>query len=196
MSVIIKKFAKSYVDCVEDIKILAKHICATIEDNSVVVIIPAMAEMTDVWIDYAYAISHNSYLREKNIIRDAGGQVAIALLSMALQELGQPAISLTKAQIGIIAEAEYTDLINFDIQTDKIKRYLSEGKVVIIADFPNLSASASIKSDTAEPGVVNASTDYFLMALAAKLPAIHCEIYTERDGLFTAEPQIVPNTGL
>lgn len=196
MSLIIHKYSKAYFAPVETIRIVAQHICQTVRsENSVVVVAPVMAEITERWIRYANEISTNSYLQERNMILAAGRQVGISLLSMALQELGQPAISLTNTQIGIITEAEYTGARRLDIQTERIERYLKEGKVVVIADFQNMTTE-NIKIPASEQGVVDASTDPFLVALAAKLQASHCEIYTDRGGLFTADPQIVLNTGL
>lgn len=197
MSLIIQKYSQSYFSNVEKIRMVAHHICQTLRaKNSVIVVAPVMAEMTDRWIRYANEISTNSYLQERSMILAAGRQVGIALLSMALQELGQPAISLTNTQIGIITEAEYTGGRRLDIQTERIDRYLKEGKVVVIADFQNMTVREDIEILTSEQRVVDASTDPLIVALVAKLQANHCEIYTDRDGLFTDDPQIVLNTGL
>ena len=193
MPLIIQKYGKAYLESVEKIRTAAQHICQTVRaGNSVVVVSPVMAEMTDRWIGFADEISTNSYLRERNMIIAAGEQVAIALLSMALQELGQPAISLTNSQIGTITESEYTCARSLDIQTERIERYLSEGKVVVLTDFSNLTTTENIEICTLEQGAIDASTNTFLMTLAAKLQANHCEIYTALGGLFTADPQIVP----
>jgi aspartate kinase len=197
MPLIIQKYGKAYLESVEKIRTAAQHICQTVRaGNSVVVVAPVMAEMTARWIGFADEISNNSYLRERNMILAAGEQVAIALLSMALQELGQPAISLTNTQIGTITEAESTCTRSLNIQTERIKRYLIEGKVVVVTDFQNLTTTENIEICTLEQGVIDASTDAFIIALAAKLQANHCEIYTAQCGLFTADHQIVPNTGL
>jgi aspartate kinase len=197
MSLIIQKYDQAYLESVEKIRTVASHICQTVKaGNSVVVVAPVMAEMTARWIGFADEISTNSYLRERNMIIAAGEQVAIALLSMALQELGQPAISLTNYQIGIITEAEYTDPLSLNIQTERIERYLNEEKVVVITDFHNLTTTETIEICTLEQGVIDAYTDAFIIALSAKLQANHCEFYTDRCGLFTAYPQIIPNIKL
>lgn len=197
MPLIIQKYGTAYFESVERIRTVAQHICQTLRaEYSVVVVAPVMAEMTEHWIRYANEISTNSYLQERSMILAAGRQVGIALLSMALQELGQPAISLTNTQIGIITEAEYTGDRSLDIQTERIERYLKEGKVVVVADFQNMTTTEDIKILTSEQGVVDASTDPLIVVLVAKLQASHCEIYTDRGGLFRADPQIVLNAGL
>lgn len=169
MSLIIQKYSQSYFANAEKIRMVAHHICQTLRaENSVVIVAPVMVEMTERWIRYANEISTNSYLQEKSMILAAGRQVGIALLSMALQELGQPAISLTNAQIGIITEAEYTSGRRLDIQTERIERYLKEEKVVVVADFQNMTATEDIEILTSEQGVVDASTDPLIVTLVAK----------------------------
>lgn len=197
MSLIIQKYSPSYFANGEKMRMVAQDICQTLRaENSVVVVAPVMAEMTHRWIRYANEISTNPYLQERSMILAAGRQVGIALLSMALQEVGQPAISLTNTQIGIITEAEYTGDRSLDIQTERIERYLKEGKVVVVADFQNMTTTEDLEILTSEQGVVDASAHPFIVTLAAKLQASHCEIYTDPGGLFIADPQIVPNAGL
>jgi aspartate kinase len=192
MSLIIQKYGKAYVASVEKLQTLAQHIRQTVRvGNSVVVVVPAMTAITERWSELADEISVNPYLRERNTILAAGEQVAIALLSMTLQELGQPAISLTGTQIGIVTEAESTGKRILHIQTERIERYLNEGKVVVISGFEGI---VSAKDMAITLG--NVVTDTSAVALAAKLRASHCEIYTDQLGLFTTAPQIVQNAHL
>ena len=175
MSLIIKKYGSAYVASIENIQTLAQHICQTTQaGNSVVVVVPAMVTITDPWLKLADEISTNLNLQERDLLLAAGEQVSIALLSMALQELGQPAISLTVAQVRMVTEAKHTSERPFHIQTERIKRHLNDGKVVVIG-FQGIGITEELEITILERGEMDTS----IVALAAALKASHCEIYTD-----------------
>jgi aspartate kinase len=127
-----------------------------------------------------------------DMLLSTGEQVSIALLSMALQELGQPAISLTGAQVGIVTEAQYSRARILNIHTERIERHLNEGKVVVVAGFQGISSTDALEITTLGRG----GSDTSAVALAASLRADRCEIYTDVPGILTADPRLVPDAQL
>ncbi len=193
MSLIIQKYSSTYVTSGERIQAIAQHIEQTVRaGNSLVIVIPAMIEITERWLNLADEISANPNLRERDLLLAAGEQVSIALLSMALQELGQPAISLTGAQVGMVTEAEHSCARILHIQTERIERHLNDGKVVVVTGFQGVASTENLEITTLGRGGVDTSA----VALASVLRASHCEIYTDRLDLFTADPRIVPDAQL
>lgn len=190
MSLIIQKYGSTFVASVENIQTVAQHICQTTQaGNSVVVVVPAMVTITDPWLKLADEISANPNLRERDMLLAAGEQVSIALLAIALQELGQSAISLTGAQIGMATEAEHTCDLLLHIQTERIKRHLNDGKVVVVTSFQSIGNTEELEIATLERG----ESDTSAVALAAILQASRCEIYTDRLDLLTADHRVVPD---
>jgi aspartate kinase len=127
-----------------------------------------------------------------DMLLSTGEQVSIAVVSMALDELGQPAISLTGAQVGIVTEAEHTRARILDIKTDRLKRHLKEGKVVVVAGFQGISSLEEWEITTLGRG----GSDTSAVALAAALRADYCEIYTDVPGILTTDPRLVPEAQL
>jgi aspartate kinase len=126
------------------------------------------------------------------MLLSTGEQVSIAVVSMALQELGQPAISLTGAQVGIVTEAEHTRARILRIETDRLERHLNEGKVVVVAGFQGISSTDDLEITTLGRG----GSDTSAVALAAALKADFCEIYTDVPGILTTDPRLVPDAQL
>ncbi len=126
------------------------------------------------------------------MLLSTGEQVSIALLSMALQALGQPAISMTGAQVGIVTEAAHTRARILKIQTERLERHLNDGKVVVVAGFQGIAQSAELEITTLGRG----GSDTSAVALAAALKADACEIYTDVPGILTTDPRIVPDAQL
>ncbi len=175
---IIQKYSPVYVSDVPKIQRLANHICnIATGDNSIVVVVPAIAEMADEWLGLADQISTAPCKRERNLLLTTARQVSISLLAMALQELGKPAISLNETQIGIISDVEYEHFIDLNIQTERIKKCIDDEKIVVISDLQRINE------------VANDSNDSFLAALAIHLQADSCEIYKDQNGFFTASRQ-------
>ena len=142
MGLIVQKYGGTSVGDVGRIQSVAQRIQATVKaGNSVIVVVSAMGKSTDGLVQLAGEISSNPSRREMDMLLSTGEQVTIALLSMALHELGQAAISLTGPQVGIVTEAEHTRARILDIKTKRLKRHLAEGKVIVVAGFQGTSGS-------------------------------------------------------
>jgi len=193
MGLIVQKYGGTSVGSVERIQAVAARVARTAQaGHSVVVVVSAMGKTTDSLVDLAKAITPNPNKREMDMLMSTGEQVSIALLSIALQEIGQPAISLTGAQVGIITEAEHTKARIIEIPCDRIHRHLDAGQVVVVAGFQGISSSDDLEITTLGRG----GSDTSAVALAAALKADCCEIYTDVPGILTADPRLVPNAQL
>ena len=193
MALIVQKYGGTSVGSVERIQAVAQRVIKTVQaGNSLVVVVSAMGKTTDGLVKLAYEISQNPSRREMDMLLSTGEQVSIALLSMALQEYGQPAISLTGAQVGIVTEAQHTRARILRIETERMERYLKEGKVVIVAGFQGISSTEELEITTLGRG----GSDTSAVALAAALGASCCEIYTDVPGILTADPRVVPDAQL
>jgi len=193
MALIVQKYGGTSVGSVERIQAVAARVLKTAKvGNSVVVVVSAMGKSTDELVKLAHTISTNPSRREMDMLLSTGEQVSIALLSMALQELGQPAISLTGAQVGIVTEAEHTRARILHIQTERIERHLQDGKVVVVAGFQGITSIAELEITTLGRG----GSDTSAVALAAALRASCCEIYTDVPGILTTDPRLVPDAQL
>lgn len=193
MALIVQKYGGTSVGSAERIQVVARRIAKTAAaGHSVVVVVSAMGKTTDTLVKLANEVSSNPSRREMDMLLSTGEQVSIALLSMALQELGQPAISLTGAQVGIVTEATHTRARILSIETDRLQRHLSKGEVVVVAGFQGISSLADLEITTLGRG----GSDTSAVALAAALKADACEIYTDVPGILTADPRIVPDARL
>jgi aspartate kinase len=193
MALVVQKYGGSSVGSVERIQAVAQRVKRTVNTgSSVVVVVSAMGKTTDGLVKLANDISANPNRREMDMLLSTGEQVSIALLSMALQELGQPAISLTGAQVGIVTEAEHTRARILRIETDRLNRHIQEGRVVVVAGFQGVSSDDNLEITTLGRG----GSDTSAVALAAALKADYCEIYTDVPGILTTDPRIVPDARL
>ncbi|OKH13099.1 aspartate kinase [Fischerella major NIES-592] len=193
MSLIVQKFGGTSVGSVERIVCVAQRVSNTAKaGNSIVVVVSAMGKTTDGLVKLAAEISKNPCRREMDMLLSTGEQVSIALVSMALQELGQPAISLTGAQVGIVTEAEHTRARILHIQTERLTKHLQEGKVVVVAGFQGISRTDALEITTLGRG----GSDTSAVAIAAALKADFCEIYTDVPGILTTDPRLVPEAQL
>jgi len=193
MALIVQKYGGTSVGSVERIQAVAQRVYQTVNaGNSVVVVVSAMGKTTDGLVKLANAISTNPSRREMDMLLSTGEQVTIALLSMALQEIGQPAISMTGAQVGIVTEAEHTRARILHIETERIERHLNQGKVVVVAGFQGISSTEELEITTLGRG----GSDTSAVALAAALRANFCEIYTDVPGILTTDPRLVPEAQL
>ena len=193
MALIVQKYGGTSVGSVERIMAVAKRaIACGNAGNSLVVVVSAMGKTTDGLVRLAQEISTNPSRREMDMLLSTGEQVTIALLSMALQELGQPAISLTGAQVGIVTEAEHSRARILHIKPERINRQLQEGKVVVVAGFQGISNTSELEITTLGRG----GSDTSAVALAAALRADYCEIYTDVPGILTTDPRLVPQAQL
>jgi len=193
MALIVQKYGGTSVGSIERIQAVAQRVKQTVQaGSSVVVVVSAMGKTTDGLVKLAHDISPSPSRREMDMLLSTGEQVTIALLSMALQEIGQPAISMTGGQVGIVTEAEHTRARILSIETERIERYLADGKVVVVAGFQGTSSLDALEITTLGRG----GSDTSAVALAAALKANCCEIYTDVPGILTTDPRIVPDAQL
>ncbi|MBD0269789.1 MAG: aspartate kinase, partial [Cyanobacteria bacterium Co-bin8] len=193
MALIVQKYGGTSVGTVERIQAVAQRVKTTVEaGNSVVVVVSAMGKTTDGLVKLANELTDRPSRREMDMLLSTGEQISIALLSMALHQLGQDAISLTGAQVGIVTEAEHTRARILEIAPDRVKRHLEEGKVVVVAGFQGISQTSDLEITTLGRG----GSDTSAVALAAALQAECCEIYTDVPGILTTDPRLVPEAQL
>ena len=190
---IVQKYGGTSVGTSERIRAVAQRIIQTVgENNTVVVVVSAMGKTTNTLVSLAKEISPNPSRREMDMLLSTGEQVSIALMSMAIQELGQPAISLTGAQVGIVTEAEHGKARILEIKPERIERHLKLGEVVVVAGFQGVSNFQDLEITTLGRG----GSDTSAVALAAALKADICEIYTDVPGILTTDPRLVPEARL
>ncbi len=193
MALIVQKYGGTSVGTVERIKAVAQRVQTTVsQGHGVVVVVSAMGKTTDGLVKLASEITDRPSRREMDMLLSTGEQVSIALLTMALQTLGQEAISLTGAQVGIVTEAEHTRARILTIKTDRLERHLGEGKVIVVAGFQGISETADLEITTLGRG----GSDTSAVALSAALKADLCEIYTDVPGILTTDPRLVPEAQL
>ncbi len=184
---VVQKFGGSSVADAESIKRVAQRIVQTQEEgNEVVVIVSAMGDTTDELLDLASAVSPNPRPRELDMLLTAGERMSAALLAMAINDLGWTARSFTGSQAGVITTEKHGDARIIDITPGRIVSALDEGDIVIVAGFQGVSQTTK---DVTTLG--RGASDTTAVALAAALEAGYCEIYSDVDGVFTADPRIV-----
>ena len=187
MALIVQKYGGSSVSDVEAIKRVAKRIVETRNaGHKLVVVVSAMGDTTDELLDTAAQITDNAPEREMDILLTAGERISMSLLSMAINELGVPAQAFTGAQAGIHTTAAYGRAQITGMVPERIARSISEGQVAIVAGFQGISDDDDVTT------LGRGGSDTTAVALAAALHADVCEIYTDVDGLFSADPRIVP----
>ncbi|MDJ1171929.1 aspartate kinase [Roseofilum sp. BLCC_M154] len=201
MALIVQKYGGTSVGTVDRIQAVAKRVKQTVSaGNSVVVVVSAMGKTTDGLVKLASEISANPCRREMDMLLSTGEQVSIALLSMALKEIHQPAISLTGAQVGIVTESnQHTRARILNINPQRIERHLGEGQVVIVAGFQGIALSDDTDSEIPDVEITTlgrGGSDTSAVALAAALKANVCEIYTDVPGILTADPRLIPDAQL
>jgi aspartate kinase len=186
MGLIVQKFGGTSVGSVE--RILNAAQCVKEEKdrgNNVVVVVSAMGKTTDLLVSLAKGISANPSKREMDMLLTTGEQTTIALLAMALKEKGLEAVSLTGWQAGILTEPVHSNARITKIETTKIEKQLTEGKVVVVAGFQGVTESGEITT------LGRGGSDTTAVALAAALGADKCDIYTDVTGVFTTDPRYV-----
>jgi len=187
MPIIVQKFGgTSVADSQKILSAARKAIRAKLEGNQVVMVVSAMGKNTDVLVDLAHQIMESPPAREMDMLLSTGEQVSVALMAMAIHSLGHKAISLTGAQIGIITDSIHTKARIRSISTERIRKALDEGNIVIAAGFQGIDESNNITT------LGRGGSDTTAVALAAVLNAHTCEIYTDVDGVYTTDPRVVP----
>lgn len=186
MALIVQKFGGSSVADADRIRNCAQRIVASKQaGNQVVVVVSARGDKTDELVELARQISDNPPPREMDMLLATGEQESVALMAMAVRELGEPAISLTGYQIGILTDSTFTKARIRRIQTERIRAALDSGHIVIAAGFQGIDDDFNITT------LGRGGSDTTATALAAVLEADVCEIYTDVEGIFTTDPRIV-----
>jgi aspartate kinase len=187
MPLIVQKFGGTSVADSQKILAAARRAVRTQQQgNQVVMVVSAMGHNTDLLIDLANQITDQAPAREMDMLLSTGEQVSVALMAMAIHSLGHEAISLTGAQIGIKTDSTHTKARIQSISTDRVRRALDEGKIVIAAGFQGIDEDFNITT------LGRGGSDTTAVALAAVLQADACEIYTDVDGVYTTDPRVLP----
>src|SRR5215218_10054303 len=187
MSLIVQKFGGTSVANAEKIRVAARRaIRAQQNGNQVVMVVSAMGHQTDVLVDLAREITDRPNAREMDMLLSTGEQVSVALMAMAIHSLGARAVSLTGAQIGIRTDSSHTKARIQSISTERMKKLLDDGNIVIAAGFQGIDEDFNITT------LGRGGSDTTAVALAAVLNADACEIYTDVDGVFTTDPRVLP----
>lgn len=188
MQTIVQKYGGTSVGSAERIKEIAKRVLQARETNQrIVVVVSAMGKTTNNLISLSKEISPTPCAREYDALISTGENVSAALLAMAIQEHGIPAISLTGYQAGIITENKYSKAKIIDVNTERLEKELNEGKVVVITGFQGINNAQDVTT------IGRGGSDTSAVVLAAALKSPVCEIYTDVDGIYTTDPRIVKN---
>jgi aspartate kinase len=188
VSLIVQKFGGSSVANAERLYNAASRVIETYrQGNSVVVVVSAQGDTTDELIEKAREINPNPSKREMDMLLSTGEQISIALLAMAIEKEGYPVISLTGYQAGITSDSNYGNAKIKNIDTERVFRELDRKNIVVVAGFQAWNKFEDITT------LGRGGSDTTAVALAAALKADLCEIYTDVDGVYTADPRIVKN---
>ena len=187
--IVVQKYGGTSVGTPEKIQNVANRIKSYVDNGtSVVVVVSAMGKTTDGLVSLADAITKNPSKREMDMLLSTGEQVTISLLAMALHEIGIDAISYTGSQIKVVTDGNFSNAKIESIETEKIKNSIEESKVVIVAGFQGVDNDENITT------LGRGGSDTSAVALAAVLGTRDCEIYTDVDGVYTADPRVVSHT--
>lgn len=188
MSLIVQKYGGTSVANAERLRNVARRVCRTkAMGHDVVVVASAAAGTTDKLIAMAHEISDDPHGREYDMLVSTGEQISVALLAMAIQELGCKSRSMTGYQVGILTDSAHTKARIIDISAEKVLEELRKDQVVVIAGFQGVDIEGNITT------LGRGGSDTSAVAVAAALKADRCEIYTDVDGVYTADPRIVPS---
>ena len=188
MAFVVKKFGGSSVATPEKIYHLVDRVLGEKKpDDKIVIVVSAMGDTTDDLLTLAGRITDHMPKREMDMLLSTGEQISIALLASAFMERGQKAISFTGFQAGIRTNANHTKAGIMEVKADRVMKALDEGNIVIVAGFQGITDEGDITT------LGRGGSDTTAVAVAAGLKADICEIYTDVDGVYTADPRVVPN---
>ena len=188
MALVVHKYGGTSVGTTERIKVVAKRVVkAKKEGNGVVVVVSAQSGMTDKLIAMAHEITTDPHGREYDQLVSVGEQISAALLAMTIQQMGCKAISFTGGQVGILTDSSHTNARIQEIQTNRVADELDQDNIVIVTGFQGVDIHGNITT------LGRGGSDTSAVAIAAVLKADLCEIYTDVDGVYTADPRIVPD---
>jgi len=195
MALLVQKFGGTSVADVQRIQAVARRIAASRDaGHDLVVVVSAMGHTTDELTGLAREISPDPPQREMDMLLATGEQVSIALLSMALHAIGVAAVSMTGPQVGIVTESAHGRARILEVRTDRLRRRLSDGQVVVVAGFQGTSSGSGGTPEITTLG--RGGSDTSAVALAAALGAYACEIYTDVPGVLTTDPRKVADAQL
>ena len=188
MPLLVQKYGGTSVGTPERIQAVADRIVRTRREGAdLVVVVSAMGDTTDDLMGLARRVSEEAHPRELDMLLTAGERISMALLSMAVNDRGQEAVSFTGSQSGIVTDTSHTRAKILEVKADRIREELNRGRVVIVAGFQGVSREREVTT------LGRGGSDTTAVALAAALHAESCEIYTDVDGVYTADPRVVPN---
>jgi aspartate kinase len=189
LKIMVQKYGGTSVGTTERIKAVAERIKSYVQKGfSVVVVVSAMGKTTDELITLASQLTKNPSSREMDMLLSTGEQVSIALLAMALHEIGIDAVSYTGSQIKVLTDGNFSKAKIESISTDRIVKSLKDNKVVIVAGFQGIDSDENITT------LGRGGSDTSAVALASVLGTRDCEIYTDVNGVYTADPRIIAKT--
>ena len=188
MPLIVQKYGGSSVADADKIRSVARRIGAVRQAGTdVVAVVSAMGDSTDELIELAHSVSREPHARELDLLLSTGELVSCTLLTMALRELGHEAISLSGPQAGIHTDTSFGRARISRIEAGRVRRELAAGRIVVVAGFQGITAEDDVTT------LGRGGSDTTAVAIAAALKADRCEIYTDVEGIYTADPRIVPN---
>lgn len=188
MALVVTKFGGTSVGSPDRIRAVAQRLIERKQaGDDVVAVVSAMGHVTDELVDLARQITAEPADREMDMLLSTGEQVSIALLAMAIHAKGQDAVSFTGAQVGIVTDDVHSKAKITEVRGDRIHEAIDAGKIVIVAGFQGMTADGTITT------LGRGGSDTTAVAVAAGIDADVCEIYTDVDGVYTADPRIVPD---
>lgn len=188
MALYVKKFGGSSVATPEKMRNIARRVLSERQPgDQIVIVVSAMGDSTDDLLTLAGQVTKEHYGREMDMLLTTGEQVSIALMALTFQAMGVPAVSLTAAQAGILAEGAYSKADIVDIRPDRVFRELADGKIVIVAGFQGINRDGDVVT------LGRGGSDTTAVALAGAMHADMCEIFTDVDGVYSADPRYVPD---
>ena len=188
MPVLVQKYGGTSLASPERIHAVADRIVRTRRQGAaLVVVVSAMGDTTDDLLALARKVSTRSHPRETDMLLTAGERISMALLAMAVRDRGQEAVSFTGSQSGIVTDTSHTRAKILEVKADRIREELKKDHIVIVAGFQGVSKEREVTT------LGRGGSDTTAVALAAALGAEECEIYTDVDGVYTADPRLVPS---
>lgn len=188
MALVVQKYGGTSVGNADRLKLVARRVVAAADSGQqVCAVVSAMDQSTDELLDLAAQISPTPHARELDMLLTAGERISMALLSMAIIDLGHEAVSFTGSQAGIVTDTTHGKARIVEVKARRVLEALEQGKIVIVAGFQGVSTEFDVTT------LGRGGSDTTAVALAAALKADVCEIYTDVDGVFTADPRMVPD---
>lgn len=188
MALIVQKYGGTSVANTERIKAVAERVVATArQGNKVIVVVSAMSGETDKLVGFAHEITERPDEREMDLLLSSGERITSALTAMAIQKLGHGSMSFTGRQVGIRTDSSHTKAMIESIDAGRLTAALDEGKIPVVAGFQGIDEFSDVTT------LGRGGSDTTAVAIAAALEADLCEIYTDVEGVYTADPRIVPD---